>query len=100
MSTASPSLPASTHQLELALNETIPPLILQSRAAHRRELPRLLGSQQGKWIAYHGDKQVGIGQNKTELVQQCLRRNLKRSEFLVLRIEPEIDQEITVPLDV
>jgi hypothetical protein len=34
------------------------------------------------------------------LVQQCLRSGLQRGDFLVLRIEPEVEQHVTLPLDV
>jgi hypothetical protein len=91
---------AAVHQLEIALNETFPPIILQARAAWRRDLPTLLKSHPGKWVAYHGSRQVGIRSCKTDLFQQCLRAGVDRGQFLVLRIEPELEHEVSIPVDV
>ncbi len=95
-----PSPMEALNHLERALNEAIPGLIMQARTAWRRDLPMLLKKHPGQWIAYHGEKQIGIGQNKKELFQKCLREGLQRGEILVLRIEPETDHNITVPVDV
>jgi hypothetical protein len=91
---------AAVHQLEIALNETFPPIIMQARAAWRRDLPTLLKTHPGKWVAYHGDRQVGIRSCKTDLFQQCLRAGLDRGQFLVLRIEPEPEHQVSIPVDV
>jgi hypothetical protein len=91
---------AAAHQLEIALNETFPPLILQARAAWRRDLPTLLKTHPGKWVAYHGNKQIDIASRKTELFQQCLRAGLERGQFVVLRIEHEAEPQVNVPVDV
>jgi hypothetical protein len=106
---ASPVASASTlpslsteaiRQLELAINDAIPAFVQQARAAWRSDLPRLLASHRGQWVAYEGQRQAGIGDTKTELVQQCLAAGLRRSEFVVLLIEPEADQQVTVPVDI
>jgi hypothetical protein len=88
------------HQLRIALKEEIPALICQARNAWRRDLPGLLKTNPGQWVAYYGDKLFGIARNKTELFQQCLRAGLQRGDFLVLRIEPETDQQVYLPVDV
>ena len=90
----------AVHQLEIALNEAFPPLIMQARAAWRRDLPTLLTSHPGKWIAYHGNRQIGIGNRKTALFQQCLGAGLERSQFLVLRIAQEAEHEVNLPVDI
>ena len=92
--------PEAIHQLECALQETVPAPIRQARAAWRRDLPTLLRTHPGQWVAYHGERQIAIGSNKTDLFQQCLRSGLQRGEFLVLRIEPEAEQDVALPLDV
>ncbi|HEV3119486.1 MAG TPA: hypothetical protein VGY58_20685 [Gemmataceae bacterium] len=92
--------PEAIHQLECTLRETVPALIRQGRAAWRRDLPTLLRTHPGQWVAYHGERQIAVGGNKTDLVQQCLRSGLQRGDFLVLRIEPDVEQHVTLPLDV
>jgi hypothetical protein len=99
-STSAPPTAEPSHQLELAVKDAIPEIIWQARHACRRDLPTLLTNHPGQWVAYHGQRQVAVGHNKTELVQQCLSAGLGRGEFLVLRIEPEIEQQVTVPVDV
>jgi hypothetical protein len=88
------------HQLELMVKDAIPAIVQRARAAWRDDLPKLLATNRGQWVAYRGERQVGIGRTKTQLVQQCLRAGLSRGEFLVLRIEPEMDQQVTVPVDI
>jgi hypothetical protein len=90
----------AVHQLEIALNETFPPLVAQARAAWRRDLLTLLKTHPGKWVAYHGHRQIGIGSCKTELYQQCLRAGLERGQFVVLRIEQQAEHEVSLPVDV
>ena len=75
----------------------IPIIISRSQAAFRRDLPRLLAERPGQWVAYQGDQQIGFGATKTELYQKCLRRGLKRDEFLVRSIEPEMDVMVLGP---
>jgi hypothetical protein len=88
------------HQLEIALNEPFPPHVTQARAALRRDLPGLLRTHAGKWIAYNGSTQIDTGSGKTELFQQCLRAGFERGQFVVLRIENEHENQADVPLDV
>ncbi len=52
----------------------LPPLVAQSQAAFRRELPELLKKRNGQWVAYHGDECLGFGRSQIELYQQCVRR--------------------------
>jgi len=56
----------------------------RSVAAFYRNLPNLLKTHCGQWVAYHGDDCLGFGRSKTELFQQSLRRGLKEHEFVVL----------------
>jgi hypothetical protein len=88
------------HNLEDLLGEKMPPIVRQTRDMFRRELSTLLQEHPGRWIAYGAVGRLMIGNTKTELYQECLRRGLKRDEFLVLRIEREGSREIDVPVDV
>jgi hypothetical protein len=92
--------PTSPITQEALPDDTIPPLIAEGREAFRRDLPDLLKRCPGKWVAYSGSRQLGIGGTKTRLYQECLSRGLKRGEFIVLTVEPEYDDEVDLPLDV
>ena len=41
--------------------------ITRSLAAFRRDLDELLKEHAGKWVAYHHEERVGLGNSKTEL---------------------------------
>ena len=69
----------------------VPPMVARSREAFLRDLPRLLEEQPRQWVAYHGNQQVGFAKTRAELYQACLGRGLKREEFLVCSIEPQIE---------
>ena len=75
----------------------IPPIIRRAQSAFRRDLPRLLAERAGQWVAYQGDQQIGFGATKTELYQECLRQGIKRDQFLVRSVEPEMDQIVLGP---
>jgi hypothetical protein len=70
----------------------VSPLIQGAEDAFRRDLPQLLGERPGQWVAYQGPRQIGFGATKLQLFQDCLNRGLRRDEFLVLSIEPEMGE--------
>jgi hypothetical protein len=76
------------------VDRPIPPLIQQGQEAYRRDLPELLKKHKGKWVAYSGDRQLGIGRSKPELFQWCVRQGLGRDEFVVRGITPELPDEL------
>jgi hypothetical protein len=73
------------------------PAIEQAYYAFRRDLGQLLEERAGHWVAYHGYRRVGLGPTKAELYQECLRSGLKRGEFLVRCIEPELGEVVIGP---
>ena len=87
-----PVEPAPTAAPSL-LDDPVPPMIQQSLSAYRRDLLELLSAHHRQWVAYHGDMRIGIARTQTELVEACLRRGLRRDEFLVCGIQPESDDE-------
>ncbi len=90
-----PAIAAEDQHTDLD-EDPFPPMLVRSLEAFRRDLPQLLQTDCGKWVAYHGDRQVGLGRTQTELYQKGFARGLKPDEFLVCSIEPEIpDEEIT-----
>jgi hypothetical protein len=72
--------------------DEIPPGIQRSLAAFRRDLPTLLADKKlyRCWVAYHGDERIGIARSADELYRECFRRGLKREDFVVCWIMPEI----------
>jgi hypothetical protein len=75
------------------------PMIQKSIDAFRRELPELLRTHPGRWVAYHGDQRVGFGKTQTELYQRCFAQGLTRDDFIVGFTEPgafEPDEETEV----
>ncbi len=42
-------------------------MIQKSIDAFRRDLPELLRTHPGQWVAYHGDERIGFGRTETEL---------------------------------
>jgi hypothetical protein len=67
----------------------IRPAMLQAQRAFWRELPDLLKNVQnhGKWVAYHGDKRVGLSKTRTDLYQRCVQQGLQRGSFYIDKIE-------------
>jgi hypothetical protein len=62
----------------------------------------MLKTQEGRWVAYHGDRYVGSGRTETELHQRCLRQGLPEEEFIVLLADRQAlsDRGFTeLPLD-
>jgi hypothetical protein len=53
-----------------------------------------------QWVAYHGERRVGFAKSKTELYQACLRQGLRRGEFVVRSIEPEVPREAEISRNV
>ncbi len=64
------------------------PMIQKSIDAFRRDLPELLWTHPGQWVAYHGDERIGFGRTETELYQRCFARGLTRDDFIVGFTEP------------
>jgi hypothetical protein len=83
---------------ELLESEPLP-MIQKSIDAFRRDLPELLRTHPGQWVAYHGDERIGFGRTETELYQRCFARGLTRDDFIVGFTEPgafDPDDEIEI----
>ena len=83
-----------------ALPDAVSPLIAQSICAFKRELPGLLKDHFGEWVAFQGDRCLGFGTSKTQLYQECFGKGLKRGEFLVECVEPEVERVTELFLNV
>ncbi|MFI5456943.1 MAG: hypothetical protein ACHRXM_15970 [Isosphaerales bacterium] len=76
------------------VDREVPPLIQRGQEVFHRDLPQLLKEHGGKWVAYSGDRQLGVGRSQRELYQRCLRQGLNRDEFVVRGIGPEMPDEL------
>jgi hypothetical protein len=56
---------------------------LCSEHAFSRDLPMLLKTHYGKWVAYWGDQRIGFSRHPADLYEQCYRMGLKDEDFLV-----------------
>ena len=65
-----------------------------SLSAFRRDLTALLHAHAWQWVAYSGSRQLGVGPSKAALYQKCFKLGLKRGEFIVESVEPEISREV------
>lgn len=54
-----------------------------------RDLPRLWAERPGQWVAYQGDRVLGVAAQKHELYQRCLNQGLSREEFVIFSIEAQ-----------
>lgn len=96
MATESPRSVEKNDHVNREDDDCVSPLIGRSLEAYRRDLPDLLKAHPGKWVAHHGEKQIGIARTAGALYQKFFRRGLKDDEFLVSHISPAIpDDEIT-----
>ena len=64
------------------------PTIQRSIDAFRRDLPDMLKTHGGKWVAYHGDERLGFAKTQTELYQLGFRQGLTQHDFIVAVVEP------------
>ena len=85
---------------ENAAAPVVPSMERQSMDAFYRNLPELLQKHYWKWVAYHGNKLIGVGRTKTELYGKCLQDGLKEDEFVV-RLVSEMalsdNEEVIIP---
>lgn len=68
--------------------------IRESLEAFQRDLPALLRTTPGQWVAYAGTRQVGRAPTKIDLYRKCYAEGLQRGQFIVRRIQAESDEEL------
>src|SRR5438132_12076541 len=78
-----------------AVSDVFPPNALGERAwvGFRRDLPRLLETCRGQWVAYRGEEQLGVGPKNTELYEECVRRGFNPGELVLCRVEEIVGEE-------
>ena len=72
-------------------------MLAESLAAFRRDLPELLKTQRGKWVAHRGPQQIGIARTAATLHQQFpppINRRMPAScPHLGFKCEERLDDE-------
>lgn len=77
------------------LIRSLPPWLVQSKEAFRRDLPRLLREHPRKWVAYTPDGQIGEPSDTAfELYRFCRERGLGEDEFYVFAVDPRSGEYI------
>jgi hypothetical protein len=66
------------------------PIIDEGEDTFLRELPELLRSHRGEWVAYRGSSQLGFGHSKFMLWKSCEQRGFPVAEVLVRKVAPRI----------
>lgn len=92
----------ATKLQELMDSEPLP-MIQKSIEAFRRDLPDMLRTHRGEWVAYHGDQRIDFGKSQTELYKACFRRGLTRDDFVVCGVDEatfDPDEKIEISPDV
>jgi hypothetical protein len=57
-----------------------------------RDLPQLLETNSGDWVAYHATERIGFAPTKYDAYQMCFRKNIPEEEFVVHCVEPINDE--------
>lgn len=94
----SPELPeGSAATVQVTLDQPSCPLPSSSsqglQAAERRylrDLPQLLGSKPGRWVAYASQGLIAEGDDELALFRACREQGLPRGQFVVARVEPDL----------
>jgi hypothetical protein len=90
-----PEPPASSEPDEGPV--VVPPMILLAEETYLRDLPELLKTHYGEFVAYHGDKLYAFSKDKTALQFRCFNEGLPDDEYIVYRID-ENGQDIRGPI--
>ncbi len=92
---------AQRHATRLALHLQDHPFhvspIELALVAFRRDLPELLKTHAGFWVAYSGTERYGPVPTKWELYERCLEKGWDRADFIAGCVEPEVDEIVVGP---
>ncbi|MBM3997419.1 MAG: hypothetical protein FJ303_25230 [Planctomycetes bacterium] len=62
------------------------------------DLPQLFATHPGQWVAYQGDRRIGLAGQTHELYQKCFQQGLSRDEFVVFCIEAQVTEMVLGPM--
>jgi hypothetical protein len=92
--TAEPPVPAAANEEPIV----IPPLIVEATDTFIRDLPSLLQSHPGQWVAYSGSRRIGFGKDDLSLDRRCRDLGLGEGEYMLFVVEPGADVQLRGPL--
>ena len=72
-----------------AIIASTPPAILEAQRVYLQDLPELLKTRRGQWVAYYGSERLAFGATQDSLCEECFARGYQ--EFLIRYIEPEVE---------
>lgn len=75
-----------------AIIATTPPAILEAQRVYLQDLPELLKTHRGQWVAYYGTERLGFGATQDALCDACFARGYQ--EFFIRCIEPHHEFDI------
>ena len=84
-----PQTPATDAEHEEEI--VIPPMIVEANAAYDRDLPAMLKTHPGQWVAYRGGQRVGFNKDDLVLYRRCREEGFGDDEFVVYCVEPKGD---------
>jgi hypothetical protein len=96
-----PGSPANKQLDPAATSEepiVIPPLIVEANQAFDRDLPEMLKTHAGLWVAYHGSRRVGFDERDDVLYRLCREQGMGEGEFIVYCVEPMADPVLIGPM--
>jgi hypothetical protein len=73
----------------------VPEGIRRSKEAFLRDLPELLARKRlrGRWVLYHGDKQLGIWRSPQRMDRDIMKRGLRNDEYYAGVIRPHEEED-------
>ena len=72
-----------------AIIASTPPAILEAQRVYLQDLPELLKTHRGQWVAYYGTERLAIAATQDALCEECFARGYQ--EFFIRRIEPHVE---------
>jgi hypothetical protein len=73
-----------------ALEVVVNPDLLESERLYYQDLPKLLQSRPGRWVAYGRDGCIAEGDDPAALYRHCFRQGFQAGHFVVTRVEPDL----------
>ncbi len=67
-----------------------PAALREAVAAFRRDLPGLLQTHPGQWVAYRGGRRIGFADSKTLLLRYCGGEGHRPADLFVAKVQPEM----------
>ena len=67
-----------------------PPEFQAAEQRYLEDLPNLMKSKPGRWVAYTRQGLIAEGDDELALFRSCHERGLESGQFLVARVEPDL----------